>query len=487
MPVGQKLNENVSLSAPRSVPVQPLTDQPVYLVARVANHSEQKRTVTVNASVEDEPIGTKEITLDEWSSGEVRFETTLTTQGAHRVVFSIVPDDLAIDNHAYLTVRSVRRVPVVVIGDDSPDEPGSTTYFLTRGLAPRGDDGDELVIQHFASAGLKYASIADAEAVFVGYVGELSREALDGLFHYLSQGGGVAFFCGNDTTAANLLAFRKLDPRSDLLPWIPSSLRDLASEGGFLTIESGRWGSKALRDFDEPAQDAFKRIRFTRVHSGGALRQGADELLRFSDGTPAMAAMPVGAGKMLLCNFTPDLAGSDLGKYGTFVVLMRGIFDAIRPTRQFGGDRITGKAFTCSVPYPARGEPGRIKVIAPDGRLSDLDVTRRNDRWLVHIRHPKVAGFYEIRNDTNPVRSGPDGLLDYVAVNVDVREGELRRISKDVLHKAMSGPDRMLEIQDPSRSGPILRVHGQPMWHLFVLAAMGAFFLEQVLLSVWKQ
>ena len=131
--------ENLSLSAPKAVPVQPILNQPTKLTVQLSNYSQHPRTVRVSASMDGNPLTAKEVNLAPWEGVQVEFEAKPSSVGQHQVVFSIEPDVFSPDNVAFLTINAVRRVPVVVVGDDNPDEPGSSTYFLIRALAPRGE------------------------------------------------------------------------------------------------------------------------------------------------------------------------------------------------------------------------------------------------------------------------------------------------------------------------------------------------------------
>lgn len=479
LPVGTAGSGNICLSAPRAQPMQPIVNQSVKLVVHVANHSQRDRTVRLEATVDGRSIGTEQFELKAWAGGEAAFEAKLSSPGQHRVVFTTSPDALAADNTAYLNVNAARRVPVVVVGDDNPDQPGSSTYFMIRALAPRGDMSDDLEVRHLTSADVTYARIADAQAIFVAYVGNLTQEALRALHIYANQGGGVAICCGEGPVARNLLALKSVAKQGEILPWIPGPPRDMGKEGGFLQVGDGAWRSGLLAEFDEQSQAALKQIRFTRVCTAGALRPGAVSLLEYTDGTPALSTQTIGAGKLMVCNFNPSLTCSDMGKYGGFVALMHSIFHSLRPRRAQYGRAVAGEPFSYPMTIDPHTSSARLMVRGPDGRQCQADITGDAARILVHVNRPKLPGFYEILQDDKAVASA--------AVNIDPREGDLRRTDPEVLREHLSRDDMVLKIRGRDETGPILRVRGRPLWPWFVLAAMAAICLELVLLCVWKQ
>lgn len=479
LPVGTAGSGNICLSAPRAQPMQPIVNQAVELVVHVGNHSQRDRTVRLEATMNGRSIGTEQIELKAWTGGEAAFEGKLASPGQHRVVFTTSPDALAADNTAYLTVNAVRRVPVVVVGDDNPDQPGSSSYFMIRALAPRGDTADNLEVRHLTSTQLTYARVADAQAVFVAYVGRLSQTALRALHIYANQGGGVAICCGKGPVTENLLALKSIAKQGEILPWIPGPPRDMGKGGGFLQIGDGAWQSRVLAEFDEQSQDALKQMRFTRICGAGPLRPGAVSLLDYTDGTPALASQIIGAGKLMVCNFNPSLTCSDMGKYGGFVALMQSIFHSLRPRQAQYGRAVAGEPFSYPMTIDQRTSSARLTVRGPDGRRCQSDITGDAARLLVHVNRPKLPGFYDILQN--------DKAVACAAVNIDAREGDLRRTDPTVLTEHLSREDMVLKIRGRDEAGPILRVRGRPLWPWFVLAAMAAVCLELILLCIWKQ
>ena len=479
LPVSGGKVANTALSEPRAFPVQPIVGQPLQLVVHVVNYAETERTVKVSSTVDGRAAGSQEVTLKPWEGADISFETRLAEAGQHEVVFFTPNDSLATDNQAYLVVQSVQRVPVVVVGDDNPNEPGTATYFLVRALGPRGDAVDNLDVRHLSSADLNYGRISDAEAVFVSYVGRLGAEALKALHLYANQGGGVVFFCGQGPVNENLLAFSSLAKHEELLPWAPGTARDLTASGEFLQISEGKWNSQLLSDFDEQSRYALSQIRFSRVWGAGRLKPSAVSLLTFSDGTPAVAAQHVGSGRMVVCNFSPSLVCSDLGKYGSFVALTHCLTHFVRPRKDWRGQATVGKSFTFAAGAGTEGNLQKVKVIGPDTRDCQAKLSGDSHNLLVHLDHPTLPGFYKLISDSGP--------LSTAAVNCDPRESDLRTIDEKLVREHLRNENLGLEVRGLEQEGPILNVRGRPLWPNFLAAAMAVLALEMILLAVWKR
>jgi hypothetical protein len=471
--------ENASLSQGRCSPVQPVVGSPVQLAVRVCNYSDRERTIPVEASLDGQSVGKSLLPLKAWEATDVAFPVTFSSAGVHRVLFSTAPDGLACDNQCFLAVQAVRQVSVAVVGDENPNQNDTGTYFTIRALAPAGDAGDAVEVRHLASADLSYTRIADAEAVFVGYVGKLSSDALKALHMYANQGGGVVFFCGEGPVAENLMGLNALAQHGELLPWTPGPPRDLGRSGGFLTINSGQWDSRLLSCFDEASQLALKQIRFNWVWSAGPLRHGAAALLTYEDGTPAMGVQSVGSGKLVVANFSPAMHCSNLGKYGSFVALVQGLTDSLRAGQEARGSPVAGEAFVHLVKSPSAVAPEELAIVAPDGRQEKSTVTGDKAQFLVNFRPPELTGFYRV--------SHRGATLSIAAVNVDPREGDLRKMDEQTLRDRLAGRGHLLQVKGSQMKGEILNLRGRPLWAWCVLAAMVFIALELGLLGLWKR
>jgi hypothetical protein len=471
--------ENTCLTLGRCQPVQPVVGQPAQLSVHVSNYAARPRTVRIEAAVDGRPAGAKDVELQAWDAADAAFEVVLDSAGQHPVVFSTGPDALLADNVCSLVVNTVRRIPVAVVADENPNQNDLSTYYLIRALAPAGDMSDAIDVRHLTSGDLTFARVADAEAVLVGSAGRLGAEALSALHMYANQGGAVIFFCGEGPVAENLLALNGLTRHGDLLPWTPGPPRDLAKDGGFLTVASGAWDSPLLKEFDEASQLALKQVRFGRVWSTGPLRQGATELLTYSDGTPGLASQNVGAGRIVVANFSAAMGASNLGKYGTIVALLQGLVEALRPIQDWRAQATAGQSFSFPVQSASAVTPAQIKVIGPDGQGFLPEIVGDNQRFLVHFPPVRLPGFYRITNGAE--------TLSMAAVNLEGREGDLRRMDEQTLRDHLENDRCTIQVKNAQSRGAILNVRGRPLWSWCVLAAMVFVGLELMLLGIWKR
>lgn len=478
VPVGSGDMGNVALSRPQMSPTSARVHRPVQLRVQAGNYSGDIREVTVRAEVNGAAIGEKTVSLQPWASREVVFDATLDGVGTHRVVFSIGPDALQADNTAYLAAKAVDRLSAAVVSEYNPHEPGTAAYFLMRALAPHGDARDELAVRHIEAAALEYGRIADTEAVFITDAARLDDDALEAVRMFTQHGGGVAMFCGDGPVRENLSRLTDDRRHSIRLPWMPVAPRDLEPVGGFLRLSGGHWDKSVLGVFDDHCRDALCNVRFFRAFAVEKNDPEAIDVLRFDDGTPAMSSMRVGPGRLVLCNFSPALGYSEIGKYGGFVALMHAMFEHLRPTRQRQDEHHAGEGLMIALTQTTSGANG-LRAVAPDGKATAIDVSRSQAAQFVQISRPDLTGFYEIL--------GGEDAIETMAVNLHPAESDLRRIETERVSEQLSQASGAVTVRSASEGGENLDLRGRELWHWFALAALGVIALELMLLCIWKR
>jgi len=473
--------DNIALSSPRHFPAQPLVGQPIQLVVQVANFSRVTKEVRLSVSLDGQPLPSQTVTLAAGEQRDVAVETVLKGTGDHEVTFEIPADGLAADNRAFLVVPARHRLPVVVLGDDDPNEAGTATYFLTRALSPHNDERtDRFEVRHVSSSRLTDASLADAAAVFVGYLGELSPQAAGTLLRFLQAGGGVMFFCGEGAVRQNLQRLEQAAGKGGMLPWEPGPSRTKASPDRALAITNGKWRSRLLREFDEQSQIAISQIRFARVWSAGTVSPEATVLLSFSDGTPALGLRPVGMGQFLLANFSPALEASDLGKYGSFVALVQTLAQQLGPAAAARESRsVVGEPYRFLHPFRLASAAGRLTVLGPRNETVAVTTSGDADRVAVELPQTALPGFYHLRIGDQTVATA--------ALNVDPRESNLERIDRDSLLRCFNRNGTSPTLQGAEGWEPLANLRGRPLWGWCLASTMAAFGIELFFLGYWKR
>lgn len=482
VPVDGQPPANVSLSDPCLTPAMPAAGQSVSLTVRVTRHGGGTATVPVTCRVEHQAPMEQPLALSPGESREATFPLRCDSVGFHRVTVEIPEDGLPADNHLYCVATVVERAPALVIGDDDPDLPGASSYFLMRALAPHGGPGDRLRVRHLRGADVEAGQLADAVGVFLAAPAALTEDALHALADYLRRGGGVWCFAGNPGMEAIAERLERAMP-GGCLPWKNGALRTTTGDGA-RRIASGDWQARLLQAFGPVQQESVARIPFLRVREAGETHAAARRLLTYDDGTPALAVRETqGGGRFYLANFALEREAGDLARNGFFVALLHRAVEELQRTlrqreRHYAGLPL---AFVTARPFDAAA--GAPCLVGPNGDVFSDALLRVNRQDLsVALPVATATGFYDVMQG--------DRLLGRAAVNLDPRESDLQRLEEPRLLAALrntgAASAHLYAMRgDDERHGPAWR--GTPLWGWAAVLALAALMSEMTLLGLWRR
>ncbi|MCH2131305.1 MAG: VWA domain-containing protein [Pirellulaceae bacterium] len=477
---------NIGLSDPRCFPPQMTVGQNVSFVVQVSNHSAGNRQIQVSATQNEQPLEPQTVEVEPGQEAEVVFETVVSDMTPLRVKFAVPGDALGADNVAFLSVTPISSISVAVVSDDSPQEPGTGAFFLTRSLEPHGDGQDVMTVRHVPTKELVGNSLRGAAAVFVDYLGVLSETSGRVLVDYLRGGGGLVVFCGEGPVQRNLLALER-EANQPFLPWIPAERLDLARHDRFVRIVGGRWQSRLLHEFDEQSQIALGEVAFGKIYQVSQLRPGSQVLLSYDNGMPAMASSALETGTVVLANFSPAITSSEVGKYGSFVALTHMLAKGIGADTDQADAAIVGESYLLSNAIGKATSSGALQLVGPDGSEVEAEYDVQSQTFAVHVGRVPASGFYELRQEVDGNGSNEHNILAVLASNVDSRESVLERFDKQQIVSLFGGTDTQV-MAGPSKDWePMVDVAGRPLWGIALILAMVCMGVELVLLGWWRR
>ncbi len=387
------------------------------IAAQVANHGFSARTSKVELSLNDRSIAEAQAAVEPGRTAVVMLVARLPTQGLVRVSLEDATGFPA-DDERFL-VLDPPPVPAAVVLADAP---AGTDVFYLRTAVESADPARRFALEVLAGNQRNVITAATArerQVIVLNGTRGIERPTREALAEYLREGGGVFLIAGPSLDAGTL---------GEIVGNEESLQVGSADAATFpTTLAPNDTRHPVLAAFGDSAaglgQAQFSRA--VRVQPG----KGGRVITRFANGLPALVEQPVGRGRLLV--FASDLNGewNTFPRHPSFVPFT---LESLR--------YLTG----------LRAQPGEILVADVPGGV------------------PARAGLGRFGTPPRPV-----------AVNVDVRESAVSRISAAQLSSAVR---RVEPEQRGTDAVAREREAAQDVWR-YVLLAVALLLLAEGLLG----
>jgi len=436
---------------------------------RVANFAPQPWSGTAEVGFGPAHLRDCQITLAPWSEGDFTVVVPVPAGGLLQLTAALPQDDLPADDRRHLAVRVREREEVVILTgpEDDPQSP-APSLFLTTAVDPYGGDLGAYRPKHLAPETLNPAAVAASSRLIASRLPLLSDPQAGTLVTFLRGGGGVILFLDGPADAANLDKLGELTGEP-----MPIRLTErLAAEhlpSGAMRVASGDFRSRFLRLFEGERRQNLAHLEFYDLYHAVSTG-GGSILLTYADGTPALAETTIGLGTLLICNFSVAEASSNLARQRLFPAWIHEMLLSMHQTGGGGlepfmvGDAISGETWAA--------EAAGRDLLGPDGAPARVRANVHGERIRLGFT-AAAPGFYHL-----PGEGGRDLLV--FAVNPDADQSDLRSIDPAVL------PDRAGNAKTEASfvgntTDYALLLRGKPVFHWFVLAALGLLLIENLL------
>lgn len=253
--------------------------------------------------------------------------------GSHVVQAELPPDSIAADNQASCVLDIAEGIRVLLVDGDAG---GKHSYFFESALDPGGNAKTGLLIQRERPEYLRDADALALEnyaCIILQSIPSLDPRALANLHSYVSGGGGLALWFGDDISMNDYLrgysAWAKPIPgATNSLPLIPFALSgpvELTKEPGDATPDVLAQPHPIFAPLLGLSNSPFQFVRIERyVAIDTKSETGAEKLwkpvasLRNRD--PLMVDYPLGAGRVIIALTSLDRRWSNWPQDPTFVV-----------------------------------------------------------------------------------------------------------------------------------------------------------------------
>ena len=516
--VGTPVSHNLTV-----VGIEPQQSQAIATVSgaytvRIMNHGETPSDPTVlHVYVGDAAQPETSVpSIPPGQTVEVAVEVTFPSEGSDALTVELEPDALPIDNTRSHVVPVARALRVLLVnGEPSSDTYQDETFLMSVALRPTGPQfsGNEVTVvdeNEFEST-----DFAPFHVVVLANVYRITEEIAGRLEGYVRGGGGLIIFMGDqiDPELYNRILYR------DGQGVLPARLDELVTTAadrpvGLVDINVSNPMMRRFRDAQVPYFEGVSVYRYVVTEpatvttapaetggsaatapagtsgapNGASPSNGSAEprgpavvLLRYNDldRTPAIIERPMGAGHAMLITTTADKEWTNLPERPVYVVLMMEMVQAMARAAQVSGEQLVGEPIALPID-PSRYQNAAILKLPSYPQEPAIRIDAQPDPQggapVVRWARTDQPGLYRFSlTDTTGAEVGRP-----FAVNVDPREGDLRRADRASLLAAMPGMDVEYVAGDVLVVGEQAEARRE-LWPAMLIALVCVLMLEQAL------
>lgn len=303
-------------------------------------------------------------------------------------------DALASDDRWFVNLDTGVGLRMVLI-EPADGEPGrGSGLHLRAALEALAESNNQaFTIQNRTHKSIAAGEVLAADLVILAGVPDLPDAILQALEGRVQAGAGVLMFLGEGMNLPfyNQKLHRPLQPADGLLP-VAIQTKEPSRTEGVGALSGLRWSHPLLAPLRDPVLSDLQQVRFRKyVAWAGALGPNDTILARIDDGEPALIERPFGAGRVLICNTSPDDAWADLPRRRCFVPLL----DRMVAYLTGGGLRrefVAGESTT--MPLPEGAADPTISVVSPSGSKMTSRLIHHGSKAYLHFDDIAEAGAY---------------------------------------------------------------------------------------------
>jgi len=317
---------------------------------------------------------------------------------------------------------------------------------------------------------------ASAQVAVLWGTQRLGTDPGKALLQWVEDGGSLILFLSTPSDSANLAMLQELSEAELILPFSTGPMISSSSVRPALHLAQANFEHPILKKFRDVAD--LGNVSVTRAFRTQRNQDQGEVLLKYDDGTVAMARKSHGQGSLLVCNLSPEPSCSDLAKRTIFVPLLHEMVKGMRPQSGAVRSFAVGQNASATVSIPDGVDEWRFED--PQGQPINAGYETRQNEAAFFFGRTTVPGFYRIFSG--------DRHLGSAAVNVDSRESNLEALGTGQIQEfAQLSRERFHAVSgmDTDALGRLLE--GLPLWPYCMLLALVFIALEQLLVLVWRR
>jgi uncharacterized membrane protein len=480
------------------------TDKTANFEVEINNFSQSDLpNLEVSFYVDEFKISTSSVQVGPLNTTIAHFSYDFRDAGPHKVKAVLEQDNLTIDNERYLSVDVRDTIKVLLVnGEPSPDLYENETTYLKYALQPSKSELDRFSIYTIDTVSeliFEDTDLSKYDIVILANLEAMSQEKVKALEEYAKNGGGILIFLGDKINRA----FYNEHLFKNGLGLIPGDLVDILGDK-----EHQNYVKLDKFDFDHELMNYFKsnkellskifvfeyyKIKTAAPNKTEPNANDTRILARFNDAdeNPALMEKSFGKGKVIVVTTSADIEWNTMPVVPAGVILYDLIsqYLAIPDTgmknilvRNQFNMFIKGSDYspTFSLIIPDRG----IKYITPrplEG-LPTPGLRQAGDKGFI-LTCPETdtdtVGFYSLEK-TNA--EAHEKLFTYFSVNLDPREGNLKKISETELKQMYNGFkfETMKDLSN-NQSKTTRTPPSSNLWKYLIWTIFGLVILETIL------
>ncbi len=462
IPLQAVQEKNIAIdSAWFEAPVQML-NQTSQVVVKVRNYSTEPAEnvrVTLKHNGQDKPVGTFNIPAKSVVTDTVNL--TVLTTGWHDATLTLTDYPVQFDDSYNFSFYVAEQINVLTLNENLPNKYlssafGTSSYFKITDQNSRGID---------------YSKLAQYQLIVLNETANITSGLSAELYNYAKNGGNVLLFpngSGNTTSYNTLLnTFRANDFQS-----FDNSERQVSN----INTEEFIFNDVFINKGDNMKLPTTKgNFKMSNVSA-----RGGEALMSYRDGSVFLQKYNVEKGNLYVCAAPLDERYSNLSKSAEIFVPMlykMAISTSKSPQIAYtiGKDEFVEADAKVSAGESTYKMKGKNEEFIPDQKTIGSKVV------LGISEGTREADFYSLYINAKDV-------ISKYAFNFDRKESDLQYFTKDDLLKL---PNKNLSIIDANEKANFTdlvgeRSQGIALWRWFIVMALVALAIEQLLLKFWK-
>ncbi len=475
IPTAARTPANCAVTDVTVRPIRPTAAEAVDIVCKVANYGDQAQRLPLQLRFHKGEVFDRDVLLEPHATLSTSFQVRFSQSGQYEGELVIPADGLPIDDRRCFTLTAAQQVNILLVSDAGATRHETGSRFLERAINPFVRAHDATAVASLCRSGqLDSLNLSRAQVVILTEVDELSRASAELLLTYLRDGGSVVYFHVGGADSHNLKLLADTGGDDFVCPFKISGQVALRQEEQHAVWSEANFDHRILRKFKESGELAD--LRFYRFFSTERIEQKGQVLLRYDNRSIAMSQATVGAGRLLLCNFSCSLEYSDLAKHTVFVPLIHEIIKCLRPGSGARNAFMVGDQ--CYMTVASISQDSQLEFKDPDDRPLEGSVDMGQSGGAVFFPRTDRCGFYRVYAD--------NVVAGAMAVNVNPVESNLEALEISQLEELAKSAHEASFTVSTGRAGIERALAGKALWPYFLVAAIGLLFAEQALVLICK-